>query len=441
MAINYTDLFTNIGVLVKATNTLANFTTTVKTQRDTVMNQLSGNQKYGATDQLLSTWNSYVSSILGWTGDSTNRIFNLLQDKTSVVDQLSLGNNSSFATVFPALYADMVTNDKNVTANSVTIGSVTATTANANTGTVLVDKILDGVTPPGTTYSPYRCYNGVTSQLSITDTVILKCVQDSESLGTTVGNEIFNWIGAYPDSIPSRAGSSNGPAIQPLGVQTYLSNLLFDSFSSNAPNSFTVNAGTAGTHIFEDASGQYEGSSCLKLTGDAAQSSINISQALTTSQLIPLKRYVFICHVKGQTGTSSGTFTIQLEGTGYTAGASEKIELNAATLAGLTSWTRYSFYVNMPLEIPDDMKLVIKWTGTPSAHSVRVDNGAFGLPTWFNGVNVAIHKGSGKFLYGDTLKFTLTNNGAGTFQTHARDYLGIQWPTDATPTISDTLAQ
>lgn len=441
MAINYTDLFTNIGVLVKATNTLANFTTTVKTQRDTVINQLAGNQKYDATNQFLQIWNGYVSSITGWTSDPTGRIFTLLRDKTSIVDQLALGNNSNFSTVFPALYADMVTNDKNVTANSVTIGSVTTTTTNANTGTAIVDKVMDGVTSPGTGFSAHRCYNGVTSQLSLTDSVTLKCVQDSETSGVSIGSEIFNWIGSYPDPIPSKAGSGNGPSIQPLGVQSYLSNLTMESFSGNTPSGFTINAGTAGTHIFADTTGQYEGSSGLKFTGDATQANINISQAISTSQLIPLKRYVFICHLKGQTGTSAGTFTIQFEGTGYTASASERIQLNAATLAGLTTWTRYSFYVNMPLEIPDDLALVIKWTGTPSAHSVRFDNGAFGLPTWVNGVNVAIHKGSGKFLYGDTIKFTLTNSVAGTFQTHARDYLGIQWPTDPTPTISDTLAQ
>ena len=61
--------------------------------------------------------------------------------------------------------------------------------------------------------------------------------------------------------------------------------------------------------------------------------------------------------------------------------------------------------------------------------------------TYWNGFNVVIHKGSSKFLYGDTLKFDISNSEAGVFQTHARDYLKIQWPTDATPTISDTLAQ
>ena len=271
--------------------------------------------------------------------------------------------------------------------------------------------------------------------------IFLRCINDSEMSGISPGQETFAWIGEQVVQAATRNGSGNGPSIVPLNNQSFLSNLSMDSFSTNTLTGFTIDSGTAGTHVFKDDTNQYEGTACLKLTGDGAQSSIQLSQAFSAGILNPLKRYAFVCHIKGQSGTSSGTLTIQLEGTGYTAGASEKISLNAATLAGLTSWTRYSFYVNMPLEIPDDLKLVIKWTGTPSAHSVRVDNGAFGTPTYWNGINVLIHKGSGKFLYGDKITFSVTNSEAGIFQTHARNSLKIQWPTDATPTISDTLAQ
>lgn len=441
MAINYTNLFTDIGVLVKATNTVANFTNNLETEKLAILNQLTATDKFVIANNLPSTWDGYKSSVLNWTSDSTSRIFSLLSDQTTVVDQLSLGQNTGISSVFPALYSDMVTNDKNVTANTVTLGAVTATTANVDAGTALVDKVLDGVTSPATGFIPYKNYSGLNSQISIDDTVILKCNTDSEMSNIVAGNEVFSWIGSNPIFAPNRAGSGNGPSIQPLNTQSFLSNLRMENFSTSSPSGFTIDAGTAGTHIFSDTTGQYEGASCLKFTGDATQSSIQVSQALTVSQIVPLKRYVFACHLKGQSGITGGTFTIQFEGTGYTASASERIQLNYTTLAGLTSWTRYSFYINMPSEIPDDMKLVIKWTGTPSAHSVRFDNGAFGVPTYYNGINVVIHKGSTKFLVGDTLTFTVSNNEAGVFQTHARDYLGLQWPTDATPTISDTLAQ
>ena len=441
MAINYTDLFTNLGVLVKASNVLAGFTTNLETEKTNILDQLNATNKYSIMDGTTSTWDSYKSTVLSWISSPTSQAFQLFSDQTAVVDQLNLGQNSGFSTVFPALYADMVTNDKNVTANSVTLGSVTKTTSYANAGTALLDKTLDGVTSPASGFSAYRSYNGLESQISLDDSVTLKCVVDSENQTISPGAEVFSWVGSKISNGASPTGAGNGPNIQPLGVQSFLRNLDMDTFSTNSPGSFTINNGTAGTHIFKDITGQYEGNSGLKFTGDGVQANIQISQAISTSQLVPLKRYAFVCHLKGETGTSAGTFTIQFEGTGYTAGASEKISLNAATLAGLTSWTRYAFYINMPAEIPDDLKLVIKWTGTPSAHSVRFDNGAFGLPTYWNGFNVVIYKGSSKFLYGDTLKFDISNSEAGVFQTHARDYLKIQWPTDATPTISDTLAQ
>ena len=148
MAINYTDLFTNLGVLVKASNVLAGFTTNLETEKTNILDQLNATNKYSIMDGTTSTWDSYKSTVLSWISSPTSQAFQLFSDQTAVVDQLNLGQNSGFSTVFPALYADMVTNDKNVTANSVTLGSVTKTTSYANAGTALLDKTLDGVTSP-----------------------------------------------------------------------------------------------------------------------------------------------------------------------------------------------------------------------------------------------------------------------------------------------------
>jgi len=445
MAINYTNLFQNIGVFVKACNTLTGLYSTLDTRRSAIITQLNTTSMFQVVNGVYDEWEGYKSSLLSQASSQTGKIYQLLSDRDTIVEQLTAGGSGGFSTIFPLLYADMVTNDKNVTKNTVTVSSVTATVTNANAGTALVDNTLDGVTAPGTGFIACRSYNGTTSQLSVTDTVTLKCINDSETSGITQGEEIFQWIGKTPRPSPLHwqdTGSGYGPIIRPISTQssTYLSNLDMETFSSNVPGSFTLDNGTAGVHVFQDTSDKYLGASALKFTGDAAQATIKVSQNITLSQLIPLKRYVFLCHVKGQAGTSAGTFTVQFEGTGYTAAASEKIEMNAAALAAATSWTRRSFYITMPLEIPDDMELVIKWTGTPSAHSVRFDNAAFGLPTWNNGVNVAIHQGSAKFLYGDTLVFTLSNDDAGVFQTHARKTLGIQWPIDATPTLDDAWA-
>ncbi len=443
MAINYTNLFQSIGVFVKATNTIAGQISTYDTRRSAIITQLNSTSMFEIVSGIYAQWDRLKEQILSQATSHTSKIYELLADRDTIVEQLLSGGSSGFSSIFPLLYADMVTGDKNVTKNTVTVGSVTATLTNANAGYALVDNTLDGVTSPGSGLMACRGYNGATSQLSVTDTVTLKCTQDSELSGISQGEELFQWIGKPPRPSPYHwqdTGSGFGPIIQPLGAQSYLDNLDMETFSANVPSSFTLDNGTAGVHVFNDTSDKYLGSSALKFTGDAAQATIKVSQDLDTDELIPLKRYVFICHVKGQAGTSAGTFTVQLEGTGYTASSAEKIEMNSAALAAATTWTRKSFYITMPLEIPDDLELVIKWTGTPSAHSVRFDNGAFGLPTWYNGVNVAIHQGSSKFLYGDTLVFTLSNDDAGVFQTHARKSLGIQWPIDATPTLDDAWA-
>ena len=163
MAINYSDLFANIGAFVKATNTLEASTNDLETEKNDILSQLNTTNKYTLMEGITSTWNDYKSSVFGWTNDQTSKIFSLLTEQ-SIATELLLGQNTGFSSIFPLLYADMVTNDKNVTANSVTLGSVTVTATNANVGTALIDKVLDGVTSPGSGFTPYRSYNGLNSQ-------------------------------------------------------------------------------------------------------------------------------------------------------------------------------------------------------------------------------------------------------------------------------------
>ena len=98
------------------------------------------------------------------------------------------------------------------------------------------------------------------------------------------------------------------------------------------------------------------------------------------------------------------------------------------------------FYVNMPDEIPDDMELVIKWTGTPSTHSVYIDGGGVAAPVWHNGVNFFVYAGSEQFVKNDRFTLAVTQNGTGLFQNWFRKTYGVQMPSSGAPSISDGLA-
>jgi hypothetical protein len=535
---------------------------------------ISGNPdiKYGS---------SVGNGVVGLTasdGTGANQV-TLTADSTSGI----AGTNISLANTSGTIYQTSVsmTANESVTASVVTLGSATttATTSGRSLGTVATGAVLDGFSSPvsGSIINPY--WSGANSQLANTsETMTLICTDDSETGGATAGEtESFQLEGNSfnPNYHWDAAGSGVGPTISPLQGETYLSNTNFEDFTSNAPDNWTVDSGTAGTHIddgdtteaagsatftfgdteFDDvndgtitlidavgtsktytikndysasassqefnagadataaaanfkqivessdghngtitvvaSSGQvtmtqatsgkngyttistaasfdntcdvnppdaftgignevYRGSKSLVFIGDGAQATIQVSQALTESELDPYRRYCILSQIgkSGLAAIGSGTLTIQLEGTGYTAASSEKIELNAAALAALggtnidyDSYTLQSCYINMPSDIPSDLKLVVKVTGTlTDGARVLIDNMAFGPVTYFGGTHVVLSSGRDKWLAGDKITWTVSNDDAGVIQTFFRKAYGLQLPSSGSPTIAEALA-
>ena len=95
----------------------------------------------------------------------------------------------------------------------------------------------------------------------------------------------------------------------------------------------------------------------------------------------------------------------------------------------------------MPTDIPSDLKLVVKVTGTDTATArVLIDNIAFGPVTYFGGTHVVLSSGTDKWLVGDKVTWTVANNNAGVIQTFFRKAFRLQLPSSASPTIADSLA-
>lgn len=445
MAINYTNLFTMLGKLVKGVNNVKTYYSELDTDLSAVQSVYSSNSQFALLQSIPDTWVGFKNNVFSWIGQLNNQVATrLLTDRELILKELPIGSGSSLSEVMPLLIADMVANSQHVTKSVVTLGAVTTTSTNASVGELLVDAVLDGVTPPGTSMPAYKGYNGLTSQLAEDDNINVVCSTDSENGLVQEGRESFQWLGKptspglYHYLSP---GSGTNTTIQPLNSYSFVANGEFELFTTNTPASWTVVSGTTGTHIVKETSVVKRGTSALRYTGDGAQGTISISQAVNQSGLTALKRYVVAVWVRGTSATSAGTLTIQLEGTGYTAGATEKIEMDATALSAATSYTLKKFYVNLPLEIPDDLKLVVKVTGTlTTGKSVYIDGLVMGPVTYVNGVNVAIVAGTNKFLAGDKFVFTISNNDAGVFQTWFRKAFGYQIPTDNSPSIADSLA-
>lgn len=440
---DYDDLFENIGEFIQRVNDFVGLYSALDTDLSEIQAELSGNSRLDVYASLPSTFEGFKSTVHGWIGIMNGKVRELLTHRDDVLEKLALGNQTDVRAVLRELIRDMNDASESVNASSVTIGGITKDAVNTNVGTLLLGKVLDGVSAPAARFAAHPEYNGLDSELALpADTLYVTCVADNPTSGRAEGQESFQVVGK-PTSTPfshQDGGSGPGPTFQTLNTYSIFSGLEFESFTSDIPDGWTVDAGDPGVHILEETTTVYRGNAALKLVGDGSESSISLSQELILSRVTPLRRYCLAGWVRGTAGMSAGTLTIQFEGTGYTATSSEKIELDSTALAAQTSYDVEHFYINMPQEIPEDMKLVIKLTGTPSAHAVYLDGFAFGPVTYHNGIHMAILAGAEKFLLGDRFTFDVTNDDNGVIQAYFRDAFQVQLPSSGTPTIDDSLA-
>jgi len=165
---------------------------------------------------------------------------------------------------------------------------------------------------------------------------------------------------------------------------------------------------------------------------------IGISQTFAANAIQPRTKYAVGVRLKTASVTQ-GTIKLRLAGTGYTPGATEKIELAADWP---TDWTLETFFVNLPAAIPSDLELVVEVTGTlDNGATILIDDVALVPCTLHGGVSFAAFAGASPFVVGDFFTVVVSNDEAGVFQTLFGRLFDIQLPsaTGAAETIDDAL--
>lgn len=444
MAVNYTNLFTALGELLQRINAFSVLFATLDGYATQIETDFQGLGYDHLTTDLYSLRDGWKSNVLSWINGLKGKATGLFTDRVTILEQLELGDGSSITVVLPELIQDML-GAQTVEASAVAIGASTDFLFHTtDAGDLLLDKVLDGYAAPVSGGAANVAYNGVNSELALTsDNMFIECISDSEGLESE-GAEVWQWSGRPKKTDPynwQTPGSGTGPTIVTLNSNALILNGEFELFTSDVPNSWTIVAGAAAVNIDDETvlANVQRGSKALKFIGSGAVS-IKISQEIDAT-LIPKARYCFAIWVKGDATVAAGALTIQFEGTDYTAGVTEKITMDAAALAAAGAYTLKFFYINMPAEIPDDFAITIAVTGTlTTAAIVRFDGLAFGLVSYFNGINAVIIAGHKKFIKGDKYTFAVTNNDFGVFQKFFRDAYLVQLPSHAAPSIADTLA-
>ena len=436
-------LFTDLGSVIAQTNEVQTDLEDWDDRLGVIQNAMADSQDV-ALAPAIGVVDSVKSSLAG-TRSALSAICDLrLTDYVTIIQELMISSTDINA-VLRSLIFRMNVDAEYISGSTVTLGAVTPGAGNIGNGTSLVTTVMDGYSSPASDVQPHPSYLGVNSEFSVDETMTLMVTADSYSNRSTAGRESFS-VNGLPRSGSKWGigveGSGDGPAMSTVQAASVLLNQSFETFSTtDTPDSWTIVTGTVTTNIARESVITYQGSYALKFIGTGAAASISVSQ-LVASSVSPLRSYccAFRYRASAAEGVAGKTFSVKLTGTGYTAGASEKLEVDGTTLT--TSYVLGSFFVNLPSVVPSDLSLSIAFTGTPTV-TLYVDDFGFAPVVWHNGVGIAIVAGSTNFVNGDYFTFTVDNNKAGTFQEYFRRNYGVQLPskTNGTETISDALAE
>jgi len=457
MSLTYTGtdgLFTHLGKLVKHYDQFKDdamdASTGLDADRDEILDAFQASDQDAAVDGLVAAFERWKAEYVGRREELAVFALARLRDKKSVLDEIRAASADPDE-ILAGLIEAMDEESQTVAASSVSIGSVSADGDNSGGGTILTTDVLDGATSPGSingvAVSPQVKYDGATTEMCApSETYRLRVVADSYHDDLDEGSEEIVWEGSVADEQHGIGEDGAGlvRTIQPIHAVTdqHISNADFeDTFTSGVPNDWDLVSGVGDTNVKEAGSSDADhGSNALLLQGDATATSIEVKQDVDKSKVVGRRRYCVTIRTKRDSATT-GTLTVQLEGTGYTPGPSEKISESVSSID--TSYELHHFFVTMPARIPDDFRLVIRWDGgTPGAsEKVFIDDIGMGPVHYGAGFGLVAVRDGGPFVRGDSYEIAVTN-AEGVFQSFFRRVFGVQLPSDpSSPTIADALAQ
>lgn len=335
----------------------------------------------------------------------------------------------------------------------------TAAAASGNTGTgVVLLTTLRG--------------DGLKHQNLFAEVGDLTCTGDSQSGGSTAGQEPFQFRGDPAESDPlawdwplgsgATATLAATDATQSNSAGNLLVNSDFETFTvANTPDNWVIATGAAGSQIFSEASVVYRGAKSLRLTGDsstltALTQAFNVTTAGTAAALRPQTSYGFNLFCRVDVVPAAGVLAVQLvDGSGTVVNDAQAVAntVTQSVPALTTSWVSFKGVIRTPKVIPaSGLKLRLKLTTALSTGTnLYVDSLAlaFLTPLYAGGPAVAVYSGAVPFVAGDRFILTMTNNRAGTTYAttwnsvfdrwFAMKQLNLVLPVSGSPTQADSL--
>lgn len=372
-------------------------------------------------------------------------------------------NQSLQSTNIPASIAEVI---RQMKAEGVTILQMTVTAAPTGAFTNVYYSVGNEVIVT----SVKRASDGAVVENAFPETLQVTCTGDSVLNGATAYNEPFSVTGeasqgdVFAYNWPAGSGASisinaiDGDTSS--GAGNFLVNSGFATFTSNVPDSWTLQVGTAGTNVFEETGLIYSGPAALRITGDNSNTLTALAQQFNSSvnanELTPLTQYSHNIFLRrGGTVPTQGVLQVALVDSGGTVIADQNGVANSYTIDLTQLTTAYvasNGVFRTPALLPSSIFLRLALTTSlPNGVSIYLGKGSLGLMSqlYTSGPSVAIHSGNQIARISDYTSILVSNSfGAGgslsTFQVLLNQILSNQpndvlFPSALAPTISDTL--
>lgn len=453
MAVNYTNLFEDVGRILKAIDQFRDAATGSNSPRPNMPTLLSeieamfvSNSRTDVMEGVNAMFRGFRDSLSSWGGSLSQKITERFSHRETILNELlSAQFSGDIQHILQEMSRDMTINSQTIKRSSVTIGGVSALSGNNGNGTVVITKVLDGYNQPSPGFAASPRYRAVDSELAVPDEIMsLTCVQDEDADDRDEGQELFLLEGepAFNQQFDwNTEGSGVSLSVPTLNSYDLLANRDFEIFeTTNQPNSWTVEAGTLGANILQETTtaNLHRGFSALKLVGDSED--IDLRQHLGIRTITPNRMFLLSAAIRGS-ATIDGTLTIKMvsDSGGYTAGGTELISKTGTQLQAMLSYSVEHCWILTPSSLPDDLEMQITLTGGTTG-DCWIDSMAFGPVVYGNGCGFGILAGTQQFVRNDRFQVQITNPTEGIFQRMFRRLYRLQMPSASSPTILDSLA-
>jgi len=504
MAIDYTALFTDIGKLVKAANLFAlpaisggipDYPTLLEEIRTAIQTPIVGPPAFSGREIVIEGLEVQFNELRDTsTSEATGigaRVDVRLQHKETILDELDVVNLSINEIIFEII-RDMFINTESIEKRNCGLGTLldvpharvtnltptnTIPSLEAGKGTLSATLHLDGVTAPSPGWpTNIRYAKGAQAGISVLSELVVDkeitvftCISD-QSTGSPEGEEIFrgqtdnsgindfDWRALNLDrgnkleflGSPGSGGSLDLTTVQ---AGTILSNMNFESFSTNVPESWTIVSGDTNISQETTPADVHRGDSALRLVTAA-----ELFQEFIPGSLVANRQYLFgfwlrsaavttgrlIINIQSPSGEFFPLDTVSNPPPRNFLNAEDGGEIDLDLTGYGTNdyvWNE-GWWITPPI-VPDDLRMVITYTGGDG--EIWIDSMGFGPVTFLGGVGYIITADKVPYVLED--RFEITNGvitddlvDGGVFQKFIGRRFHQQLPSAEGPTQPDSLA-